>query len=140
MSVYILDASVALKTVLNEQDSHVALKLHDDFIHQVHELLAPDTFVVEVAHALTRAERRNIIQVGEAANLLSEVMATRPMLHPYLSLMSRAVELSSQFRLGVYDCLYVALAEREDCELITADDRLLKALGSQFAIIPLASL
>jgi predicted nucleic acid-binding protein len=27
-------------------------------------------------------------------------------------------------RIGVYDCLHVALAEREGCDLVTADDRL----------------
>ena len=31
------------------------------------------------------------------------------------------IELSQQFRQSVYDCLYVALAEREGCEVVTAD-------------------
>src|SRR5437764_5957293 len=31
-------------------------------------------------------------------------------------------DISSQLRQSVYDCLYVALAERESCELVTADD------------------
>jgi len=44
-------------------------------------------------------------------------------------------------RVGVYDCLYVALAEREGCELITADDKLVKNLQPHFPfIVPLASL
>ncbi len=44
-------------------------------------------------------------------------------------------------RIGVYDCLYVALAEREGCEFITADDRLVRALKPAFPfIISLASL
>jgi predicted nucleic acid-binding protein len=29
-------------------------------------------------------------------------------------------------RCGVYDCLYVALAEREGCEFLTSDDKVLK--------------
>jgi predicted nucleic acid-binding protein len=37
-------------------------------------------------------------------------------------------------RCGVYDC-HVALAEREGCEFITADDKLLKKLGVQFPFI-----
>jgi predicted nucleic acid-binding protein len=42
---------------------------------------------------------------------------------------------------GVYDCLYVALAEREGCEFLTADDRLLKKLCIQFPfIVSLASI
>ena len=39
-----------------------------------------------------------------------------------------------QTRQRVYDCLYVVLAEREGCELLTADQRLLKHLEP---IIPL---
>jgi predicted nucleic acid-binding protein len=30
------------------------------------------------------------------------------------------------------DCLYVALAEAENCELVTADDKLVKALQAMF--------
>ena len=55
---YVLDASVALKWVLTEADSAKAISLRDDFRKQLHEFLAPDVFPVEVAHALTRAERR----------------------------------------------------------------------------------
>jgi predicted nucleic acid-binding protein len=29
---------------------------------------------------------------------------------------------------GVYDCLYVALAEREKCDLVTADEKLVRNL------------
>ena len=50
-------------------------------------------------------------------------------------LLSRATEISSQSRQGVYDCLYVALADREQCELLTADQRLLQVLGKQFPFI-----
>ena len=44
-------------------------------------------------------------------------------------------------RIGVYDCLYVALAERDGCELLTADDRLVRVLRPLYpALTPLASL
>jgi predicted nucleic acid-binding protein len=44
-------------------------------------------------------------------------------------------------RIGVYDCLYVALADREGCELVTADDRLVRNLQHRFPfIVSLASL
>jgi predicted nucleic acid-binding protein len=53
----------------------------------------------------------------------------------------KAFAIASQFRIGVYDCLYVVLAEREGCELLTADDRLVRALQSTFPFITsLASL
>jgi predicted nucleic acid-binding protein len=138
--MYVLDASVALKTVLSEPDSPAAIKIRDEYRKQLHELIAPDTFVVEVAHALTRAERKNIIQLGEAQKLLTEVMTDRPILHPHLPLISRGVELSSQLRIGIYDCLYAALAEREGCELLTADERLVTTMSPVIPVVPLSSL
>jgi predicted nucleic acid-binding protein len=58
-----------------------------------------------------------------------------PDLHGSLALLPRAYELSSLHRQGVYDCLYVALAEREGCELITADSRLIANLQTSFPFI-----
>ena len=58
---YVLDVSIGLKWVLNEVDSAKALRLRDDYRNQVHELIAPDCFPLEAAHALTRAERRRLI-------------------------------------------------------------------------------
>ena len=44
-------------------------------------------------------------------------------------------------RVGVYDCLYVALADQEGCEFITADGRLVKNLQPSYPfIVSLASL
>lgn len=122
---YVLDASIAVKWVLPEPDSPKALSLEAAYRNQVHELLAPDTFPVEVAHALTKAERRNLLLAGEAATRLSQVLAYPPFLHSYLPLLAKAVDMASQARIGVYDCLYVALARLEQCRVITADQRLL---------------
>ena len=51
-------------------------------------------------------------------------MTTCPVLIPYLPLASRACAIATKARIAIYDCLYVALAEQEKCELATADDRL----------------
>ncbi len=137
---YVLDSAVALKWVLPEIDSDKADHLRDDYRNQLHELLAPDVLPVEVAHALTRSERRGIIAIGQAVILFADVMRTSPQLSPYRPLLHRAITISSAARIGVYDCLYVALAEREGCELVTADMRLVHNLGPQFPfILPLSS-
>ncbi len=138
----VLDASVALKWVLPESDSDKAIRLRDDFRNASVELLAPDVFPTEVGHALARAERRQLIPRPQGALFLADVLSTIPRLFPsYPGLIIRAFAIASQMRIGVYDCLYVALAEREGCELITADDRLVRNLQAQFPfIVPLASL
>jgi predicted nucleic acid-binding protein len=132
---YIIDSSVAVKWVLTELYDVQARHLRDDVRNGMHELLAPNIFTSEVAHALTRAERQNRINVGQALTLWGEVMTTRPRFLKSLPRTPRAIEISSKMRIGVYDCVYVALAEREKCEFITADNRLVNNLQAAFPFI-----
>lgn len=135
---YVLDASVAVKWVLPEPDSPQALTLEAEYRNQLQELLAPDTFPVEVAHALTKAERRSLLLPGEAALRLARVLAYPPLLRSYLPLLAKAVDLAAQARIGVYDCLYIVLARAEQCRVITADQRLLNTFPGDTT--PLGSL
>jgi predicted nucleic acid-binding protein len=118
-----------------------AWHLRDDYLKSIHELIAPAHFPGEIASALTKAERQKLIPVGTARRLLQDILNTPPVLYAIDSLFYRAVEISSQTRTGFYDCLYVALAELENCELVTADDKLIHVLQRQFPfILSLASL
>lgn len=134
---YVVDSNVAIKWVLNEPDSQMALGLRADFLNQTHELLAPDIFPIEVAHALSKAERRGILIPPQGSTGLTKILQALPDLHNSLMLLPRAFEISSKARIGIYDCLYLALAEREGIPLITADQRLLSQKG--FSLIDLAA-
>ena len=46
------------------------------FNRQIHELLAPDVFPIEVAHALSRAERRGLITPPAGSQHLSDLLAS----------------------------------------------------------------
>jgi predicted nucleic acid-binding protein len=127
---YVLDSSIAIKWALSEIDSPEADQIRADFQHHGLELISVDVFVVEVAHALTRAERRGVLPPGESIRLLTDVMSSLPVLHPILPLIGRAIELSSQHRIGVYDCLFIALAEQENCDVLTADVRLARTFSN----------
>lgn len=138
---YVLDASVALCWVLPRPNSSKALQLQTEFQNAVHELIAPSVFAGEVASALTKAERQKLIPIGDARPLLGRVMRTPPLVHPYESLIGRAVDISSQTRSGLYDCLYVVLAEREGCEMVTDDQKLIANLKPLFPfVVSVASL
>ncbi|MDZ4685997.1 MAG: type II toxin-antitoxin system VapC family toxin [Planctomycetaceae bacterium] len=137
---YILDASVAVKWVLREPDSSKAIALRDDARNGVCELVVPETFPVEIAHALTRAERRGVIPTGDAMLKVVDILSTKLELHSCIPLLPRAIKFSSQLRIGVYDCLYVALAEREQCDLVTADLRLVSVVQNLISVVPLSTL
>jgi predicted nucleic acid-binding protein len=138
---YVLDASVALCWVLPRPNSGKALQLRINFQNAIHDLIAPSVFPGEIASALTKAERQKLIPVGDARPLMGQVMRTRPVMHHYELLLDRAVDISSQTRSSLYDCLCIALAEREGCDLVTDDQKLIANLKPQFPfIVPLASL
>jgi predicted nucleic acid-binding protein len=137
---YVLDSSVAFKWEVAEAYADKAIRLRDDFRKGVHAFIAPDVFPVEVAHALTRAERQGRVATADGWRLWQGILADAPILYSTPSLMPRAYAISSATRQGVYDCIYIALAEREGCELITADEKLVRNLQPFFPfIVPLAS-
>ena len=79
---YVLDSSVAFKWVVPERDTPRAVQLRDEFRAGVHELIAPDVFPLELAHALTRAERQG--RITGAVTRLIDVLASSPILIPSL--------------------------------------------------------
>jgi predicted nucleic acid-binding protein len=138
---YVLDSSVAVKWVIPEPNSDKADRLRKEFLQGLHEFHAPDIFPVGAAHALTRAERQLRIVVGQVRSHLTDILTTPPQFYRYRPLLLRAVDISSLTRVGVYDCLYVALAEQEQCELVTGDDKLVRTLRGRFPfIVPLAAM
>lgn len=132
---YVLDASVGVKAVLPEVDSDKAIQLLDEYRQEVHDLIAPDFYPVEIAHSITRAERQKRLTPLEGAVALKDILSLLPRLQESVPILSRAYEISSQARTGVYDCVYLSLAERENCEFVTADDKLIAKFQAQFSFI-----
>ena len=129
---YVLDSSVALKWVLPEPDSGRAIRLRDEYNALVHDLIAPDIFTTEIANALTVAERQGRIKTGEAAIFFHDIVRNSPAIHTTPPLLIRAMEISLATRHAVYDCVYIAHAEEERCEMVSADDQLVRSLQSLF--------
>jgi predicted nucleic acid-binding protein len=122
----VIDASVALKWVLDEADSEAADGLLDE------TLIAPSLWLVEAANALWRRRLRGeISQSGAQARLtaLFDAPVTSLALEDDLA---AALELAAQLRHPVYDCLYLAAALRHDVQVVTADARFLAATAIAF--------
>ena len=86
---YVLDANVALRWVLLEQDSDRARRLRDDYHHAIHDLIAPDSFSLECANSLTKKERNRIIP--DSRVLWDDIMADAPTFVSMLSLAASTV-------------------------------------------------
>lgn len=113
----VIDASVALKWVLDEAESEAAVALRSE------EMIAPALWLAEAANALWRRARSGDITADEArlrfSELLNAPIASLAM-EPYLD---RAIELATGIGHPVYDCVYLALALRHDTHVVTADRR-----------------
>jgi predicted nucleic acid-binding protein len=117
----IVDASVAVKWVVNERGSEQARLLSRA------RLEAPDLLLIECANILWKKVRvRDLTRTDAAARLV--LLRQAPVtLADSRSLLETALELSFDLRHPVYDCVYLALALRRDVPLVTADERLVTA-------------
>ncbi|KQY35797.1 hypothetical protein ASD21_00955 [Caulobacter sp. Root1455] len=113
----VVDASVALKWVLAEPGQAAADALLDD------DLIAPSLWLLEAANALWRRNLRGELSVGEAEERLSELFNAPVTSIPIEEDLAAAAALAQRLGHPVYDCLYLALAIREQTYVVTADRR-----------------
>ena len=136
---YVVDCSTALQWEIPEPDSSRAIRLREEYRNGTLNLLAPDLFPAEVGNASIVAERKVRLQPGQFAIVIADILASCPELHESRLLVPRACALiasiTSGFRLSFYDALYVALAQREGCELVSGDMKLVRNLQAQYPFI-----
>jgi predicted nucleic acid-binding protein len=88
-------------------------------------LMAPDLLMIEAANTLWKKTLRRELSVSEADRALGVLVESGLVVCPAQPLLARALAMAQQLAHPVYDCVYLALAERERATLITADERLL---------------
>jgi len=113
----VIDASVALKWVLDEPGKSAADALLDG------DLIAPALWLLEAANTLWRRARRGEISAHEAQERLTELYNAPVTTVAIEDDLLAAADLANALGHPVYDCLYLALAIREDTYVITADRR-----------------
>lgn len=119
----VVDASVASKWIMPEDGSDRAAQLRvsgDDII-------APALIVSEVGNAIWKRVMWHEMPQADAVRALQIAVDLIERLEPLEALATRALELASELEHPIYDCFYLALAERERAALVTADMRLLRA-------------
>ena len=115
----VVDASVAVKWVLPEPDSDLAVR-----VREAGALIAPSLVIVEIGNALWKSVLRGEIDKLDAYAALPTATAHFERIVSLDQLAVRALELAVGLRHPIYDCLYLALAERERASLVSADTKL----------------
>jgi len=87
---------------------------------------------VEVTAGLRRAVLRDVVSAARANLALRQYLLLPLTRHGHQALLPRMLELRPNF--GAYDACYVALAEHLGAELLTADERLMRAVRTHTTI------
>ena len=115
----VIDASVAVKWFAPEPLHELAREL----LESSHQRVAPDWLLIEVANVLWKQQRRGIITSAEASRILA-LLPQLLTLHAGRKLVAAASDVANVLDHPVYDCLYLALADSTDGQLVTADQEL----------------
>ena len=127
----VVDASLAVKWLVEEDDSNKAHAVLQSWVAQDIAHIAPHLMPFEVANALHRRVVRGELNVGDSVRMIARLLESRLELHQPPGLHIRALQLASQLKQNAaYDAHYLALAESFDCELWTADERFFRAASS----------
>jgi len=127
MSDLVIDASVAIKWVIEEDGTKEALALRRQ------ALAAPDLLVAECANILRKKVRRKELSEPEAAfaaGLLARADVELVAMRPYLE---AATRIAAGLDHPAYDCFYIALAEAEGLSLVIADSTLVRKASGRYA-------
>jgi predicted nucleic acid-binding protein len=127
-----LDASLALKLLVVEDDSTRARALWRSWIARGIEVVAPGLFVFECVSALRHMVVRQDLDEGSARSGLHLLLAMPVSLRAPDGLAERAWDLARDLdRPAAYDCFYLGVAELLGSECWTADRRLWNAVRAR---------
>ena len=124
MSVFVVDASVVIKWFIPEIHSGAARRL----LEQDHQYLAPDLLFAELGNVIWRKVRGGELLPAQGERLMTDLSTIAVETVPCRRLAKDAYSLAVATGRTLYDALYVALAVRLDTQMITADERLARAL------------
>ncbi|MBS7611530.1 type II toxin-antitoxin system VapC family toxin [Candidatus Bathyarchaeota archaeon] len=126
----VVDASVVVKWFVEEEYSTEALKLRNDYVVRLIDVVAPALLPFEVLNALRYNPEFGEKDLKEVAEAL---MKYDLWLFPILGkLAERTIENALKYDITIYDSSYISLAEVEDKPLYTADEKLLMKLKGNF--------
>lgn len=136
LGVVVVDASLALKWVLQEQHTTEAISLLRTWAAGQTHPIAPSWFACEVANVLYQRVRRGQLSIPDAQTALGTVLGGMTVRDHEPAVALRALEMADMLgQPATYDSQYLALAERESCELWTADQRFWAAASTRFPYV-----
>ena len=116
----VIDANVCLKWFIEEPRSSAARKI----LNKGASFIAPDIVIPDICNVVWKKVKNQEVTSVQGQAIVTNVSMIFDHIVPSSELAQRAFGLAVQFNHPVYDCLYLALAERESITLVTDDAKL----------------
>ncbi|MGD8352542.1 MAG: type II toxin-antitoxin system VapC family toxin [Pseudomonadota bacterium] len=130
MAKYVVEPAVAVKWFIPEEHSSHASRLLDGG----HELLSPDSILVEAAGIITAKVRLGEITLDEGIKVISAVGSVPFQAQPTDILLEPAMQIAAGLDVPFRDGMGVAVAVQAQCRLVTANRTLYDEVqGTPFA-------
>jgi len=137
VSTFVIDASVAVRWFLDSKDEQLvdqALDLLDRHEKGDVEFVVPDLFWAELGNVFWKAAWKGRCSPSEAERSLLIMRSSKLLTIPSQGLLQQAFQIACDWGRTFYDSLYVALAAESRNEFVTADEKLVNALGGRFPV------
>jgi len=137
LTTVVLDASVAVKWVLPPSSEDLvpeAVDLLRRYVVEEIRFVVPDIFWADFGNVAWKAVRLGRWTSDEAGTALRDLTERNFPTIPSKDLLAAAFTLANAFQRSLYDSLYIALALANNCEMITADEKLANALAARLPV------
>lgn len=133
MNELVVDSGVAVKWWVLESHSTEARKLFAEYRAGKWSLLAPDFIYAEFGNIMWKTQAFQGFNALDAATVIDEFRTQVTFkTTSTAALLDDAYRLAVAHKRTVYDALYLALSLRAQCRFVTADEKLVNAIGKTF--------
>ncbi|WOE51826.1 type II toxin-antitoxin system VapC family toxin [Sulfuracidifex metallicus] len=119
----VVDASVVIKWLVNEEHSKEALLLKEAYVNGAIDLSAPCILPFEVINGLKYTYNLGEKELSDIGKILKDFQFS---LHDFEKIIDEAISFSSAYGITVYDSAYIALGKVLNDVIYTADEKLLR--------------
>ncbi len=127
----IVDTSVGFKWFdISEQDYSEGKKLLNLHLAAEISINVPELFFYEITNAWSTKSKLDIRGIKENFSELEKFKLNSVSVD--FSLLSQAAGLSKTKSISVYDASFIALAQEKECDLVTADAKLVQKVNLPF--------
>lgn len=133
MDDLVIDSGVAVKWYVLEQYTAEARRIFAEYRNGKLTLLEPDFIYAEFGNIIWKKQAFQGFDPIDAVNIVDEFRTSVSLtLTSTKDLLDEAYRLAAAHKRSVYDMLYLALSLRAGCQFVTADEKLVNAVGAAF--------